>query len=273
MNRLTLSLAALSMIAGIGAPGLVPLVMAADLPAKPLVKAPVAVAPSPFYIFAHGGAGFTNIQNDIALPGVATGTPKLWPAGFMVGGGLGYLSSIGPLSVGLEAEGNYDFTRASLTNVVTTGDIGVMGKVDSKNSWFFAEKALVGITISQLTGYIPGAAQPANWPVPITVPAGFAQNLMLLGVVGAAQRNVDLCATDINMNTFCGSQWKNGLLFGAQARAAISQNVSLRVEYDYIMFNQTFTAANVVEKLGPIFANTVAAKDEQRVMAGFNYNF
>jgi opacity protein-like surface antigen len=267
MKRLIRILAAV-----LGMAGTVPAI-AADLPAKPLLKAaPVATYVSPFYIFGHAGAGFTNVQNDIALPGAATGTPKLWPAGFMVGGGLGYLSSIGPLSVGLEAEGNYDFTRASMTNVAC-GDFCAMGRVDSKNSWFFAEKALVGITMSQIFGQIPGAAQPANWPVPITVPAGFAQNLMLLGVIGAAQRNVDLCATDINMNTFCGSQWKNGLLFGAQARAAISQNVSLRVEYDYIMFNQTFTAANVVEKLGPIFANTVAAKDEQRVMAGFNYNF
>jgi len=245
--------------------------LGADLPAKPPLKSafvPVT-AVSPFYLFIHGGAGFTNVQNDIALPGTATGTPKLWPAGAMVGGGLGYLSSIGPLSIGVEAEGNYDFTRASITGVAC-GDFCAMGRVDSKNSWFFAEKALVGITMSQIFGQIPGAGQPSNWPVPITVPAGFASNMMLLGVVGAAQRNVDLCATDINMNTFCGSQWKNGLLVGGQARFAVSPNVSVRIEYDYIMFNQTFTAANVVEKLGPVFANTVAAKDEQRVMAGFN---
>ncbi len=251
---------------------------AADLPVKPLKAIVAPTATSPFYVFVHGGAGFTNIQNDIALPGVATGTPKLWPAGLMVGGGFGYLSSIGPISIGLEAEGNYDFTKATITDTVPMDCVGAvcvgaLGNVHAKNSWFFAEKALVGITASQVMGYVPGAASPANWPVPITVPAGFAQNLMLLGVVGAAQRNVDLCATDVDLNTFCGSQWKNGLLFGAQVRAAISQNVSLRIEYDYVKFNQTFTAANVVEKLGPVFANTISAKDEQRVMAGFNYNF
>lgn len=254
-------LAFLFLVAGI-APA-----MAADLPPKaavPVKMASVAVA-SPFYVFIHGGAGFTDVQNDIALEGVATGSPKLWPAGFMAGGGLGYLSSIGPLSVGLEAEADYDFTRAS---VGCTGVAPCLGQ--TKNSWFFAEKVLFGITIDQIFGRVPGAAQPANWPVPITVPAGFASNMMLLGVIGAAQRNVDLCAMDLTTgSSLCGSQWKNGLLTGAQARFAVSPNVSVRVEYDYILFNQTFTPVQSV----PLFANTVAAKDEQRVMAGFNVSF
>jgi len=157
--------------------------LGADLPPKPPLKAIAApTVASPFYVFVHGGAGVTNVQNDIALPGVATGTPKLWPAGAMVGGGLGYLSSIGPISIGLEAEGNYDFTRASINNTVPMACadgasavcVGALGSVHAKNSWFFAEKALVGITLSQITGYVPGATSPANWPVPITVPAGFA---------------------------------------------------------------------------------------------------
>src|SRR5882672_6446741 len=123
----------------------------ADLPAKPPLKSAFApvTAVSPFYLFVHGGAGFTNVQNDIALPGAATGTPKLWPAGAMVGGGLGYLSSIGPLSIGVEAEGNYDFTRASINNTVPMACadganavcVGALGSVHAKNSWFFAEKA------------------------------------------------------------------------------------------------------------------------------------
>lgn len=247
----------------VGLSGCAPAI-AADLPTKPITKAapPVATVPSPFYLFAHAGAGITDVQNDIAFQGVATGAPKLWPAGFMVGGGLGYLSSIGPLSVGLEAEANYDFTRASLG---CTGVAPCLG--ESKNSWFFAEKALVGITLSQLFGYIPGSAQPANWPVPITVPASFNGNMMLLGVVGAAQRNVDLCAMDIGTGSnLCGSQWKNGFLTGAQARFAVSPNVAVRVEYDYIWFNQTFTPTQSV----PLFASTIAAKDEQRLMAGFS---
>jgi hypothetical protein len=237
---------------------------AADLPphqAIPVKAAPVTV-PIPFYVFVHAGAGFTNVQNDIAFPGVAAGSPKLWPAGFMAGGGFGVLNSIGPLSVGLEAEANYDFTRASVDCVVVTPCLG-----SAKNSWFFAEKALAGITLSQILGYVPGSAQPANWPVPITVPASFNQNMMLLGVIGAAQRNVDLCALDVNTGaSLCGSQWKNGLLSGVQARFAVSPNVAVRVEYDYVWFNQTFTPRQSV----PLFANTTAAKDEQRLMAGFN---
>jgi opacity protein-like surface antigen len=235
---------------------------AADLPLRK--AAPVGVTPSPFYVFLQGGAGFTNTQSDITIAGVATGTPKIWPAGAMVGGGFGYLSSVGPLSVGLEAEGDYDFTKSSIS---CTGVIPCMGS--AKNSWFFAEKVLFGITLSQIAGYIPGSAQPANWPMPITVPSTFTQNVMLLGEVGMAQRTVDLCALDITGTEACGSQWKNGLLVGAQARMNISQNASLRVEYNWIDFNQTFTPASATA----IFADTVSAKNQQRLMAGFNYNF
>jgi len=236
---------------------------AADLPAKPLLKAPAAYVASPFYIFGQAGLGLTDVQNDIALRGVATGSPKLWPAGFMAGGGFGYLSSVGALSFGLEVEANYDFTRSSV-------DCFGACMAQTKNSWFFAEKALLGVTLAQITGYIPGSASPVNWPVPITVPASFMSNLMLLGVVGAAQRNVDMCVMDLGTATnLCGSQWKNGLLVGAQARFAISQNTSVKVEYDYVLFNQTFTPQQSV----PLFSNAVAAKDQQRTMVGLVYNF
>jgi len=137
---------------------------AADVPKK--AAAPAATSTSPLYVFVHGGAGITSTQSEIALPGFATGSPKVWPAGAMIGGGVGYLSSIGPLSFGVEAEANYDFTHASV------GCVGLLPCLgSSKNSWFFAEKALFGITLSQILGYVPGNAQPANWPVPITVPA------------------------------------------------------------------------------------------------------
>lgn len=238
----------------------------ADLPVKYKdVPIPV-VAPSPFYVFLHAGAGFSNVQSDITLPGLATGTPKLWPAGFMAGGGFGVLSSIGPLAIGAELEGNYDFTRASI------GCDPIIGTClgYAKNSWFFAEKVLAGITLSQIAGYIPGGGTPANWPVPITVPTSFAANMMLLGVIGAAQRNVDLCVPDlVTLQQLCGSQWKNGLLVGAQMRWQISQNVHARAEYDFVTFNQTFTPTQSI----PIFADTIAAKNEQRVMVGLGYNF
>jgi len=60
-------------------------------------------------------------------------------------------------------------------------------------------------------------------------PLASLRTLWLLGVIGAAQRNVNLCAMDIgNRQNLCGNQWKNGLLTGAQARFAVSPNVSVR---------------------------------------------
>lgn len=242
---------------------------AADLPAGkkaiPLRADPAPAASSPFYIGLTTGAGFANMQSDITAPGLATGTPKVWPAGFMVGGVAGYLSNTGPFSIGAEVEADYDFTHAS---VGCSGVIPCLGS--ARNSWFFAEKLIGGLTIAQVTGFIPASAQAANWPHPITVPASITSNVMILPEIGFAQRNVDLCALDlVTGNNLCGSQWKNGFLYGAQVRFAAAQNVDVRVEYNYIDFGhgQTFTPAQSV----PLFANTVAAKDEQRVMFGFDY--
>lgn len=275
-------------------------VFAADLPARgPLVKSSplVTAAASPFYIFGHGGVGLTDVQNDIAFPGTVTGSPHLWPAGAMIGAGFGVLSPIGPLVFGAEIEGNYDFTKGSAGSGATGFGCSpgsctaadVHTQISSKNSWFFAEKALFGFTISQIMGYVPGSAQPSSWPVPITVPASFANNMMLLGVVGLAQRNVDLCATDVsNMETStrmgvttetstatsCGSQWKNGFLVGGQARWMIAPNTHIRAEYDFVNFKSTFTpAASSAVFTALQGTNVASAKDEHRFMIGAGYNF
>lgn len=247
-----------------GITGAIPAIAADQNPKAVPVKAAAVAAPSPFYIGFTAGAGFSNQQSDITLPGVATGTPAIWPAGFMAGGviGIGYNTALG--YVGAEVEGDYDFTHASIG---CTGVLPCMGT--SKNSWFFAEKALWGVSLASITGYIPATAQPQNWPIPITVPASMAANLRLLAEVGMAQRNQDICALDLGtLNSACGSRWMNGLLIGGQLQAAISQNVTLKAEYNWINFNQSFTPQNAAS----VFPSTFQAKDEQRFMLGLNYN-
>jgi opacity protein-like surface antigen len=253
MNRALLSL----FLVGVTVPAL-----AADLAYK--AKDAPPPAPSQFYVGIHAGVGVSNQQSDITLPGVATGTPAIWPAGFMAGAvaGVGANTPLG--YVGGEIEADYDFTHASIG---CTGALPCMGT--SKNSWFFAEKGLWGFSLGTIAGYVPANAQPSNWPIPITVPASFAANLRILAEAGVAQRNQDICALDLGtLNQACGSRWMNGLLLGGQLQWAVSQSVTAKAEYNWINFNQSFTPQNALS----IFPTAFQSKQEQRFMLGFNYN-
>jgi len=81
-------------------------------------------------------------------------------------------------------------------------------------------------------------------------------------VVGAAPSNVDRGATDISMNTFCGSQWKNGWLLGAQARFAVSPKRIGSGAVCYIQFSQDIHGRQLWGKSWDEFAIRWA-KDEQ----------
>jgi len=90
----------------------------------------------------------------------------------MVGGGVGYLSSIGPLSIGVEAEGN--MISPGLRSAVSPS-CPVSGK--PRNSLFFAEKALAGHYSIQFFGYCPRKRPPSpKLACSDHGPAGFAQN-------------------------------------------------------------------------------------------------
>ena len=221
---------------------------------------------TPAYVYIQAGIGVLDAQNDISLGSRSAVSPRTWLGGGLVGAGLGYLVTGGPIAYGGEIEANYDFTNSSLACL----GIAFPCAASVRNSWFFAERLLVGITAAQMFGYVPGSASAANWPIPITVPASFWSNLVILGTVGAAERDVNLCVTGlVTLAQLCQGQWRTGLDVGGQVRLAVSSNSSIRITYDYLFDNQSFAPPQTRSP----FTNAVWAKDQQRVMGGYVYNF
>jgi hypothetical protein len=238
-------------------------------PAKPVVKAAAAApaAPSPFYMGAWVGAGFSKTQNELTLAGAAQGPISAYPTGIMPGFTIGYANNSAPIYWGAEIDVGYDFSRGDIGGVAPNAGLGAPGY--RKNGFFLAEVAEVGISATTFGGYIPSNAQPQNWPVPITVPGSVWNNLVFAARGGFAQRNVDLCAVDAAFVSQCASKFINGPLAGAKVKAMISANTEVFVTYDHIFWNSSFTPAGAT----PLFANTTAAKDEDLFRVGFGYHF
>jgi opacity protein-like surface antigen len=239
---------------------------AADMPVyKAAAPAPLpTLSGSGLYLGINGGAAFTGQEYDfVTLPGVAsdpTGTGKVYPAGIMAGGTIGFGGSIGGAYAAVESDFDYDFTRFETSCVA--------GRCGSKNSWFFAQKLVLGAPLPTLTGLVPKATNltpPSQWPIPINLPTNFSvANLMPAVVAGIAEHNISACITGMA----CGDQWVAGALVGGQLRAAIAQNWTAKLEYDYVFFNKAFTPSNSVGLFNPQFKQF----NEQRLMGGIDYH-
>lgn len=271
MNHLLRLLAALAALAGISVVSLSETTaFAADQnPPKAAKVAPATVAAaSPFYIGAWAGAGFSKTQNELTIPGTVTGPISAYPTGMMPGLTLGYANNSGSIYYGAAIDIGYDFSKGSIGGFAPGAGLPAIGY--RKNGFFIDEVGEVGINMATIAGYIPGGAQPQNWPIPITVPASAWSNLIVAARGGLAQRNVDLCATvDLAGNAPCASKFINGPLAGVKVKAMISANTEVFATYDHIWWNSSFTPAQAQ----PIFANTISAKEEDLFRVGFGYHF
>jgi hypothetical protein len=250
--------------------GLLPAVAADQNP--PAKKATPAVAtttvtPSAFYIGAWAGAGFSKTENELTIPGVVTGPISAYPTGIMPGLTIGYASNATQIYYGAAIDVGYDFSRGSIGGFAPGAGLPATGY--RKNGFFIDEVGEIGVNMTTIGGYIPSNAQPQNWPVPITVPSSVWSNLIVAARGGLAQRNVDLCATvDLAGDQQCASKFINGPLAGAKVKAMISANTEVFATYDHIWWNSSFTPARAT----PIFANTIAAKEEDLFRVGFGYH-
>jgi hypothetical protein len=265
-------LASVFAIAGIGP------VIGADLPVKaPLRSAIAPVSVSPFYLDIFGGGGWSQVENELTILGTSQGPIKAFPTGLLVGAGIGARWNLNPLVVGIDASAAYNFSKAGVgcgpDVAVITGNQCLGYR---KDGLLFQQGGELGINLGTLFGYIPTGAQPANWPVPITVPASVMGNLTATVRGGIAERDLTMCATAIDITGTisqpCGSKFVIGPYVGGKIGAAISQNVEAYVRVDHIFWNSSFTPAQD-PRVSAIFANSTRATGETLAVAGIAVHF
>jgi hypothetical protein len=246
---------------------------AADIPTRPLLKAaPVVTSYSPFYIGLFAGGGWSQVENELTIAGTPMGPIKVFPTGLVVGGEVGARWNLNPIVVGINASAGYNFSKASVGCDVTGG--GCLGY--RKDGVLLQEGGEVGINLGTLFGYIPSGAQPANWPVPITVPASIMGNLTTTLRGGVAERDLTLCATQLNMDetlsSVCGSKWIIGPYVGGKISAALSQQIEAYVRVDHIFWNSSFTPV-ADPRAAALFTNATRATGETLAVAGVAFHF
>jgi hypothetical protein len=264
--RLLLALAAL---AGAAAPA-----VAADQNPKAIPVKAVAMAPaaSPFFLGFHGGMGFaTQEYNFITAPGDVSGTNKLFPTGGLAGITAGVGGTFGSFYGEFYVDADYVFSRGSAQGTTAAG---VPAEFTTKNSLELQEGIFLGASMSSIAGIFPAQTvipAPANWPIPVTVPANFNNAQFIVGPeFGISERQVSACATPLDGTTgVCAQRWIYGPYAGARAMYKVSANWALTIKYDHMFYNSAWTnpgGTNVLG-VGAKVINTDAFK------AGLTYNF
>lgn len=240
--------------------GTVPAI-AADLPAKqiaPVQKAAAVAKQYGLYLGFNGGAALTNQRFDfVSLPG----TGDVYPAGGLAGLTLGFGGTAGGFWLGVEGDLDYDFTKGSAPCSA--------GTCFTRNSWMFAEKAIVGLPLTSIMNTVSSNSRitpPSQWAIPLAVPANLsASTIMPFVAIGMAQRNVKAGIADVGE----ASQWMNGVLVGGGIRQALADGWTAKIEYDYVSFRDHFNPAG---GSAPIFADFKAVS-EHVLTAGIGYHF
>ena len=235
-------------IAGLLALGMAAPASAADLAAKPYVKAPppavVAIYDwTGFYIGGNGGWGDARACWDLIAPGGITRASGCRDAsGGFAGGQLGYRWQTGALVFGVEGQGDWadiNATRVSLLNPAFT----TRAKVDG---------------IGLITGQI-----------------GYAWNAALLYVKGGAavtgnRFDILSTATGVSLASSTSTRW--GGAVGVGFEYGFAPNWSVGVEYDHLFMGHNNNSFSVVN---PIVAGALnrISEDVDMVALRVNYRF
>jgi len=218
--------------------------VAADLPQPFLQKAPPAFVPvfnwTGFYIGGNGGWGWsTSTQTDLG-PGIfgqvfpIGSSTTLTQNGWLAGAQLGYNYQINQFVIGVDA----DFDATGITNSQSVTGLGpITGTATYKNDWMSTLTARFGWAIDRA---------------------------LIYGKAGGAwtRDNFNGSASDGSSVTGTFNRW--GWTVGGGLEYAVWNNVTLKVEYDYMNFgtqnetlsynatdiaNQTITGDPVGNKL------------------------
>jgi outer membrane immunogenic protein len=239
-------------VAGLAALGLATPASAADLAAKPYVKAPPMVAPvydwSGFYIGANAGYGWSNRCLDVTAingAGVFDAEGCRNAGGGVAGGQIGYRWQWGGGWVfGLEAQGDWANLRNSNASLFFPGD-----------TWKTQTNAL-----GLFTGQI-----------------GYAWNNVLWYVKGGAavaNQRWDLFNTATGIGLAQAERTRWGGTVGTGIEYGFAPNWSVAVEYDFLFRtsdSQTFLTPALAPAVTAITANT--RSDVNMITARINYHF
>lgn len=205
--------------------------MAADMP----TYEPVAPATVPSFSWsgAYVGvqAGYAWMETDNRLNGVA---PDTKPNGFTVGGYVGYNHQLdnSPLVLGVEADLAYSDAKDSSP----TGGFGAAGRIRNEIGWTGALRGRVGYAFDRFLVYGAGGLAIADHEIKARGPISGSDDTVAVG-------------------------WT----IGGGVEAAITDNVSARVEYRYSDYGtDSFSVAGSRVK-GDVTDN--------RVMMGLGYKF
>jgi outer membrane immunogenic protein len=189
---------------------------AADLPARPVYKAPVAIPVTPtwtgFYIGGHAGYGWSSTDWGFPVVGFYNPAPGMGfstdPKGFMGGVHGGYNYQIGTWVFGLEA--SYDPTKMKQTLV---GPVTPVYPTDT-----FTTKVGELLTVTGRIGYAS-----ANWL--LYVKGGWANARVQLDAISGPP---------IAGVTAAVGKHSNGGTLGVGAEYMITPNIIAGVEYDWV---------------------------------------
>jgi len=241
MHRILFALiAAVSLAIGLGQ-----VASAADLPQKPVYKAPMA-APAPLYNWTgcYIGANIGGAWGNINATDVTTGA-SISPrnSGFAGGGQVGCDYQMNQWVVGIRNI----IDGTSISNGATISDGVISGTVNSHLHWFDALTARAGYLV-----------QP---------------NVLLYGQGGAAWTSWDVTAFNAagaQVGEISGGN-RTGWTVGAGAEWMFAPHWSVFVEYNFMGFGSRSAATTAC--VGARCALISAKSDLQNALVGVNYKF
>lgn len=234
---------------------------AADMPPAPqLVRKAAVVTAQPWagmYLGINGAGAKTRGEfSMLAIPG----TGDVRPSGAMAGMTIGAGAWLNGLYVGAEADGDYDFSKAKVACGFAPTDCRM------KDGYLLTQRILIGSTLPGLmtAAQNRGLSAPAQWPVPLNVPASLSASTMLPYLTaGIAERRTEACVDLVG----CNKEWLIGWTAGGGIKIPVSQAASIDIGYLYVNWNKHFNPAGA-----PVFPTDFKATSEHVLKAGVQFH-
>lgn len=219
-----------------------PAALAADLPVRPVYKAPAQIVAynwTGVYVGAHAGWAWSKLKGADEFGDPGSGSMD----GFIGGGQIGANYQMGNMVIGVEGEFSYSDVHRKIDAA-----FGGIGGVRVGNQYYATAAARLGYAYDRMLFYVKG---------------------------GAAWTREALDVNDGIGNTITGRFDRTGWLVGGGVEWAIFGNWSAKVEYDYIHFGgideTSFVMSNpAIFSTGGAFG---VSQENHLVKGGINYRF